>query len=79
MQIQPASVGCKVNPFSYVVTMLKLVRNNRGAFFGMVIGQMLFTSPSSQMRAVDIAFIIPLIVYLFMTFTGKFKAKKQDE
>ncbi len=49
------------------------------AFFGMVIGQMLFTSPSSQMRAVDIAFIIPLIVYLYMTFTGKFKAKNQDE
>ncbi|MBI3377922.1 MAG: hypothetical protein HY035_05925 [Nitrospirae bacterium] len=49
------------------------------AFFGMVLGQMLFTSVSSQMRVVDIAFIIPLIVYLFMTFTGKFKAKKQDE
>lgn len=30
MQIQPASVRCKGNPFSYVVTMLKLVRNNRG-------------------------------------------------
>ena len=30
MQIQPASVGCKVNSFSYVVTMLKLARNNRG-------------------------------------------------
>jgi hypothetical protein len=49
------------------------------AFFGMVIGQMLFTSPSCQMRAVDIAFVIPLIVYLFMTFTGRFKAKNQDE
>lgn len=49
------------------------------AFFGMAIGQMLFTAPSSQMRMVDIAFIIPLIVYFFMTFTGKFKAKKQDE
>lgn len=49
------------------------------AFFGMVIGQMLFTSVSSQMRVVDIAFIIPLIVYLYLTFTGKFKAKKQDE
>ncbi len=50
-----------------------------GAFFGMVIGQAIFTSPSSQMHAVDIAFIIPLIVYLFMTFTGKFKAKEHDE
>lgn len=49
------------------------------AFFGMAIGQMLFTAPSSQMRMVDIAFIIPLIVYFFMTSTGKFKAKKQDE
>ena len=49
------------------------------AFFGMVIGQMLFTSVSSQMRVVDIAFIIPLIVYLFMTFTGRFKAKEQIE
>ncbi|MDP1759509.1 MAG: hypothetical protein Q8K77_06910 [Thermodesulfovibrionales bacterium] len=49
------------------------------AFFGMVIGQSFLTSPDSQMRAVDIAFIIPLIVYFFMTFTGKFKAKKQDE
>jgi len=39
---------------------------------------MLFTSPDSQMRAVDIAFIIPLIVYLFMTFTGKFKAKRDE-
>ncbi|MCX5716784.1 MAG: hypothetical protein NTW44_00435 [Nitrospirae bacterium] len=49
------------------------------AFFGMVIGQSFLTSPDSQMRAVDIAFIIPLIVYLFMTFTGKFKTKNQDE
>ena len=49
------------------------------AFFGMAIGQSFLTSPDSQMRAVDIAFIIPLIVYFFMTFTGKFKAKNQDE
>lgn len=49
------------------------------AFFGMVIGQMLFTSVSSQMRVVDIAFIIPLIVYFYMTFTGRFKAKEHNE
>ena len=49
------------------------------AFFGMVIGQMLFTSVSSQMRVVDIAFVIPLIVYLFMTFTCRFEAKEHDE
>ena len=49
------------------------------AFFGVAIGQTFLTSPDSQMRAVDIAFIIPLIVYLFMTFTGRFKAKNQDE
>jgi MFS family permease len=49
-----------------------------GAFFGMVIGQIFFTSLDSQMRAVDIAFIIPLIVYLFMLFTGKFKAKANE-
>ena len=30
------------------------------------------------MRAVDIAFIIPLIVYFFMTFTGRFKAKANE-
>ena len=48
------------------------------AFFGMVIGQSFLTSPDSQMRAVDIAFIIPLIVYLFMTFTGRFKAKANE-
>lgn len=59
--------------------MLKLVRNDRGPFFGMVIGQSFLTSPDSQMRAVDIAFIIPLVIYFFMTFTGTFKAKKQDE
>ncbi len=46
------------------------------AFFGMVLGQSFLTSPDSQMRAVDIAFIIPLIVYFFMTFTGKFRAKR---
>ena len=50
-----------------------------GAFFGMVIGQMLFTSVSSQMRVVDIAFIIPLIIYFYMSFRGRFKIKKQDE
>jgi hypothetical protein len=49
------------------------------AFFGMVIGQSFLTSPDSQMRAVDIAFIIPLIVYFFMTFTGKFKAGRKQE
>jgi hypothetical protein len=49
------------------------------AFFGMVIGQSFLTSPDSQMRAVDIAFIIPLIVYFFMIFTGKFKAKEHDK
>jgi len=48
------------------------------AFFGMVLGQSFLASPDSQMRAVDIAFIIPLIVYLFMTFTGKFKAKRDE-
>lgn len=50
-----------------------------GAFFGMAIGQMIFTSPSSQMRMVDIAFIIPLIVYFYMTFTGRFEAKEHEE
>jgi len=50
-----------------------------GAFFGMAVGQMFFTSPESQMLAVDIAFITPLIVYSFMVFTGKFKAKERDE
>lgn len=49
------------------------------AFFGMVIGQSFLTSPDSQMRAVDIAFIIPLIIYFYLTFTGKFKAKEHDE
>lgn len=49
------------------------------AFFGMAIGQMIFTSPSSQMRMVDIAFIIPLIVYFYMTFTGRFEAKEHEE
>lgn len=48
------------------------------AFFGMVLGQSFLTSPDSQMRAVDIAFIIPLIVYFFMTFTGKFRAKRNE-
>lgn len=48
------------------------------AFFGMAIGQMLFTSVSSQMRVVDIAFIIPLLIYLVMTLTGKFKAKANE-
>lgn len=49
-----------------------------GAFFGMAIGQMLFTSASSQMRVVDIAFIIPLIIYFYMLLAGKFKAKRDE-
>ena len=48
------------------------------AFFGMAIGQTFLTSPDSQMRAVDIAFIIPLVIYFFMTFTGRFKAKANE-
>ncbi len=35
--------------------------------------------PSSQMRVVDIAFIILLIVYFYLTFTGKFKAGRKQE
>lgn len=49
------------------------------AFFGMVIGQTFLTSPDSQMRVVDIAFIIPLVIYFFMTFTGKFNTKEKNE
>ena len=48
------------------------------AFFGIAIGQTFLTSPDSQMRAVDIAFIIPLVIYFFMTFTGRFKAKANE-